>query len=113
MKRHEQIHKRLNAEREFSCNKCGEKFNNQAPLKVHIETAHPAPSTSGVKRRSSTPQKLPKKRQRNDKNSSEGIYSVNITIYFPSLFVFISIYSIIYGIFLFFHSIAAYPGIEC
>jgi hypothetical protein len=68
------------AERECSRNKCGQKFNNLAPLKVHINTVHPTPSTSGIKRKTSSAQKSPSKRQRNDKN---GIYSFCIFLFIP------------------------------
>ena len=72
LKRHELIHQRRGVEREFSCGQCGEKFQTLPALRVHVETAHPKPCTSGMKRKNDSPQKKSNKKQ---KKASGGIYS--------------------------------------
>lgn len=87
LKRHERCHERMTIQREYSCNKCDAKFNNVNQLRLHIETVHPTPSTSGVKRKNNNPDKTNKRSKQTREPSLNGIYinSLNNCILHPSI----------------------------
>ena len=46
-----QVHERRGAERQYTCNTCGETFNNLAPFRAHQRSAHEPSNATGNKRK--------------------------------------------------------------